>query len=141
MLAKLLIVPWTSFWMAAFGGPRASSLLQVILASFASDSSMPTLSHALATADMLLIDGLHAFDFALSDRGLTVECMDGRQLRRWNFSPDQVAQACAEGNDWRIEGAQGEHRLVLMSAVRAPEEDVHEPDLQAPADRQPDDVG
>jgi hypothetical protein len=38
---------------------------------------------------MLLIDGLHAFDFTADETGLTVECMDGRQLRRWSFTPSK----------------------------------------------------
>ena len=38
---------------------------------------------------MLLIDGLHAFDFTCDETGLTIECMDGRQLRRWSFTPSR----------------------------------------------------
>jgi hypothetical protein len=44
---------------------------------------------------MLLIDGLHAFDFTFDETGLVIECMDGRQLRRWSFTPEQVAAAMA----------------------------------------------
>ncbi len=96
---------------------------------------MTTLSTALAACDMLLIDGLHAFDFIADDTGLSVECMDGRQLRRWQFTAEQVAAAAQQGNDWLISDAQGEHRLVCMQAFRAPDEDEDEPDLEEPADR------
>lgn len=53
---------------------------------------MSSLSHALQSCDMLLIDGLHAFEFTADTTGLRVECMDGRQLRRWSFTPEQVAR-------------------------------------------------
>ncbi|MCT8162379.1 hypothetical protein E2H86_14365 [Pseudomonas putida] len=96
---------------------------------------MTTLTNALAACDMLLIDGLHAFDFTCDAVGLTVECMDGRQLRRWQFTAEQVAAATLEGNDWLISDVQGEHRLVCMEAFRAPDEDEDEPDLEEPADR------
>ncbi|HEK0907284.1 MULTISPECIES: DUF5629 family protein [Pseudomonas] len=96
---------------------------------------MPPLATALQTCDMLLIDGLHAFEFTCDSSGLTIECMDGRQLRRWSFTPEQIAAARAEGNDWLLDDAQAEHRLVLMSAFRAPEDDEDEADLQEPADR------
>ncbi|HEK1686235.1 TPA: DUF5629 family protein [Pseudomonas putida] len=96
---------------------------------------MPPLATALQTCDMLLIDGLHAFEFTCDASGLTIECMDGRQLRRWRFTPEQMAAARAEGNDWLLDDAQAEHRLVLMSAFRAPEDDEDEADLQEPADR------
>lgn len=95
---------------------------------------MTTLATALTTCDMLLIDGLHAFEFTADATGLTIECMDGRQLRRWAFTPEQVAAAVPQGNDWLLSDAQGEHHLVLMSAFRAPDDDEDEPELEAPAD-------
>ncbi len=72
---------------------------------------------------MLLIDGLHAFDFTFDAEGLSIECIDGREHRRWRFSLEQVAAATAEGEQWRLSDSQGEHRLVCMDALRAPEED------------------
>jgi len=96
---------------------------------------MSPLATALASCDMLLIDGLHAFDFTFDDTGLTVECMDGRQLRRWAFTTDQVAAATAAGDEWQLDDTQGQHRLVCMSAFRAPDEENDEPDLDEPADR------
>ncbi|MFV3405165.1 MULTISPECIES: DUF5629 family protein [Pseudomonas] len=94
-----------------------------------------TLATALAACDMLLIDGLHAFDFTFDDAGLVIECMDGRQLRRWTFSPEQVAAATGAGDDWQLSTGEAEHRLVCMSALRAPDEDDDEPPLDEPADR------
>ena len=96
---------------------------------------MSSLSHALQSCDMLLIDGLHAFEFTADTTGLRVECMDGRQLRRWSFTPEQVAAATAMGDEWQLADANGAHRLVCMSAFRAPDEDHDEPDLDEPADR------
>ncbi|MDD2130933.1 DUF5629 family protein [Pseudomonas sp. 17391] len=96
---------------------------------------MSPLATALAACDMLLIDGLHAFDFTANETGLTVECMDGRQLRRWAFTAEQVATAIATGDEWQLSDAQGEHRLVCMSAFRAPDEDDDEANLDEPADR------
>lgn len=95
---------------------------------------MSSLATALAACDMLLIDGLHAFDFTHDDTGLSIECMDGRQLRRWHFTPEQVAAAAAEGDHWRLDDAEGEHRLVCMDALRASEGDDDE-DLEEPAGR------
>ncbi|WP_225917332.1 DUF5629 family protein [Pseudomonas xanthosomatis] len=94
-----------------------------------------TLATALAACDMLLIDGLHAFDFTFDDTGLTIECMDGRQLRRWAFTPEQVAAATGAGDDWQLASAEGEHRLVCMSAFRAPDEEDDEPQMDEPAER------
>ena len=95
---------------------------------------MSSLSHALQSCDMLLIDGLHAFEFTADTTGLRVECMDGRQLRRWSFTPEQVAAATAMGDEWQLDDANGAHRLVCMSAFRAPDEDQDEPHLDDPAD-------
>ena len=96
---------------------------------------MSSLSHALQSCDMLLIDGLHAFEFTADTTGLRVECMDGRQLRRWSFTPEQVAAATAMGDEWQLDDANGAHRLVCMSAFRAPDEDQDESHLDDPADR------
>ncbi|MBH3410486.1 DUF5629 family protein [Pseudomonas putida] len=90
---------------------------------------------ALQSCDMLLIDGVHAFDFTCDETGLTIECMDGRQLRRWSFTPEQIAAAVGADDQWQLADAQGEHRLVCMSAFRAPDEDDDEADLDQPAER------
>ena len=96
---------------------------------------MTTLSQALQSCDMLLIDGLHAFDFTFDDAGLHIECMDGRTLKKWSFTPEQIAAARADGADWLIAADSSEHRLVCMSAFRAPDDDEDESDLDEPADR------
>lgn len=95
---------------------------------------MTSLATALESCDMLLIDGLHAFDFTFDAAGLSIECMDGRQLRRWRFTSEQIAAAVAEGEQWRLEDAEGEHRLVCMSALRASEDDDDE-NVEEPVDR------
>ena len=97
---------------------------------------MSSLPSALQSCDMLLIDGLHAFDFTFDDAGLVVECMDGRALKRWRFSAQQLAEAvAAAGNEWVLGGDEGEHRLVCMSALRASEDDDDELPPQDNGDR------
>ncbi|CAK14565.1 conserved hypothetical protein [Pseudomonas entomophila L48] len=105
------------------------------MATFCSPGAPMTLATALESCDMLLIDGLHAFDFNFDETGLTIECMDGRQLRRWTFTPEQVTAATGAGEDWTLSSADGEHRLVCMSAFRAPDEEDDEQEMDAPADR------
>lgn len=94
---------------------------------------MTTLSQALHTCDMLLVDGLHAFEFTRRDDGLQVECMDGNKLKRWFFTAAQVNESRADGADWLINADQSEHRLVCMSAFSAPDEDDEETPADAPA--------
>ncbi|MBA1202143.1 DUF5629 family protein [Pseudomonas capeferrum] len=86
-------------------------------------SSLPT---ALQSCDMLLIDGLHAFDFTFDDAGLVIECMDGRLLKRWHFDLRQLAAAVATGDEWVLGAEDGEHRLICMSALRASEDEDDE---------------
>jgi hypothetical protein len=81
----------------------------------------------LRSADMLLIDGLHAWQFELDEQAqaeqvqLNIECMDGRTRRVWKFSAAQVAAATAgtEVGAWRIEGTEGSHELVCLGAISA----------------------
>lgn len=97
----------------------------------------PYLLDQLETADMLVIDDLHAFDFQLDDAlldqadaaaeanepfaseavVLSIEVQDGRDRKRWQFSYNAVMEAEyeADGDSWLIEG----HRLVCLSAVSA----------------------
>lgn len=96
---------------------------------------MTTLAQALESCDMLVIDGLHAFDFTYDDTGLHILCMDGRDRKKWSFSPEQIASARAEGQDWLIANDAGEYRLVCLDAFSAPEEDDDETPVDAPADR------
>ncbi|CAK9888284.1 MULTISPECIES: DUF5629 family protein [Pseudomonas] len=97
---------------------------------------MTTLSQALESCDMLTIDGLHAFDFTFDETGLRIELMDGRVLKQWSFTPEQIGAARAEGADWLINADTGEHRLVCMSAFSASDEDEDEAPAEESADRQ-----
>ena len=98
----------------------------------------------LETADMLEIDGLHAFEFSLNDELLDraeaaaladepfssedvvlwIESLDGRERRRWQFSYNTVmeAQHNAEDNSWLL-GDSLQHRLRCLGAISASIED------------------
>ncbi|MBA1194738.1 DUF5629 family protein [Pseudomonas entomophila] len=99
---------------------------------------MTSLADALHDCDMLLIDGLHAFDFTFDDQGLMIECMDGRERKHWHFTPEQVQAATGQGTDWRLSDAHGEHSLICMSALRAWEDDEDEPHPHDLSDGEPD---
>ncbi|ENA37262.1 MULTISPECIES: DUF5629 family protein [Pseudomonas] len=101
----------------------------------------PYLLDQLELADMLEIDGLHAANFTLNDDlldqadaaaeadesfeseeiVLTIEALDGRERKRWQFSYNSVMEAehDAAANSWLIEG----HRLVCFEAIGADSED------------------
>lgn len=78
-----------------------------------------TLTRVLATSDMLIINGLHAFDFKL-DQQLQIQSMDGRELKRWTFSPEQLEAATFDESlqSWLLINDDGEHRLVCLSAIQ-----------------------
>ena len=106
-------------------------------------SEMLYLLDELETADMLEIDGLHAWQFELNDALLdqadaaaeaelpfssedivmTVESIDGRERRVWRFSYNQVmeAQHLTDEDCWLL--GDGQHRLRCLGAVCAGEED------------------
>lgn len=77
-----------------------------------------TLTTALTTSDMLIINDLHAFDFTF-DQHLRIESMDGRELKRWTFSPEQLSAATFDETlqSWLLVNEDGEHRLVCLSAI------------------------
>ena len=89
-----------------------------------SDSNQ-TLRTALETSDMLVIDGLHAWDFSLDDVQLLIKCMDGRAEKRWHFTAPQIdaAQFDQGLQSWTLVGDSGEHRLVCLSALSANNDD------------------
>ena len=94
-----------------------------------------SLLHELEQADMLLIDGLHAWQFELDEQGqLSVECMDGRTGRLWRFSAAAVAAARpgAAPDAWHIEDAEGAHELICLGAISADNDDDDEPDEAEP---------
>lgn len=97
---------------------------------FSVRTTVMTLLEALRGADMLLIDTLHAFDFTLDETGgLRLECMDGRELKRWTFTPAQVAAAApqAEENTFVLESASGPARLTCLEAFSAMPDDDDQP--------------
>lgn len=89
----------------------------------------------LRSADMLLVDGLHAWQFELDEQAqgeqqqLNIECMDGRTRRVWTFSAAAVAAAVTAGEAgcWRIQSADGEHEVVCLGAISA-DNDAQEDD-------------
>ncbi|AVU76671.1 hypothetical protein CRX69_16245 [Pseudomonas rhizophila] len=90
-----------------------------------------TLLHALETCDMLIIDGLHAFDFSLDEQDqLHVECMNGRTLEHWRFTPAQMEAATFDvvKKHWIITSDSGDHHLECVEATSGhdDEEDTHE---------------
>ena len=80
--------------------------------------SNQTLRAALETSDMLEIDGLHAFEFSMDEKGLFIQAMDGRAEKRWEFTAAQVEAAVFNDQlqSWLLNGDAGEHRLVCLSA-------------------------
>jgi hypothetical protein len=97
--------------------------------------TMPNLLTQLQDADMLLIDGLHAWQIELIDEAgsedlqLVIECMDGRDRRLWRFTGAALAAAShdAATDCWHIEGADGQHELVILSGINASNDDEDEP--------------
>lgn len=88
----------------------------------------PSLAEALDSADMLIIDDLYAFEFDLGDNGLTILTLDGRTERRWHFSLEALASATfvTESDQWVIIGSDAEHRLRLLEAFSAEEDEDQE---------------
>lgn len=102
----------------------------------------PYLLDQLEEADMLEIDGLHAWQFALDDAVLdaadaaaeadepfaseatvlTVECLDGRERRSWRFSYNQLMEAeyLNQDNAWLLDD--GKHRLHCLNALAVGDE-------------------
>ena len=88
--------------------------------------STQTLRAALATSDMLEIDGLHAFEFSIGEeKGLFIQAMDGRLEKRWAFTVAQIDAAVFNDGlqSWTLSGDSGEHRLVCLSAFSANDDD------------------
>lgn len=92
----------------------------------------PNLSTALNDSDMLIINDLHAFEFTF-DTQLIIESMDGRDLKRWTFTPEQLSAATFDESlqSWLLSNADGEHRLVCLSAFTGNNNDEDETDDDA----------
>ncbi len=111
-----------------------------------------SLIDALSAADMLEIDGLHAGYFNLDNELLaqlsagsasansqqqpllSIDCMDGRTRRRWQFSLAEVLAASydAASDSWSLEDAAGPHRISCFAAFsgdnQADDDDVDDAD-------------
>ncbi|WP_137888554.1 DUF5629 family protein [Pseudomonas sp. 2FE] len=83
---------------------------------------------ALEAADMLEINGLYAWQFELvldaqpnAERALLIECMDGRTLRKWQFSRAELLAATFSPatQSWNLTGSSGAHELKCLSGVTA----------------------
>ena len=74
---------------------------------------------------MLVIDGLHAWEFSLDDVQLLIKCMDGRAEKRWSFKLAQLDAAVFDETlqSWTLIGDSGEHRLVCLCALKATNDD------------------
>lgn len=101
-----------------------------------------SLIEALQDADMLEIDGLHAWQFDLDTELLAqvsagtggtdiaakpllqVHCIDGRDRRLWQFSLAAVqgARHVEEDDSWHIEGSDASHSLKCFAAFRGDNE-------------------
>ena len=136
---------------AAVGTAQALSCALPLPTMTLMTTETPTLLTALETADMLLIDDLHAWQFALDEAALaqvaqgvfadadgllSIECMDGRTRRVWRFSSVQVRAATfdAPSDSWRIADADGEHRLVCLAAFGGDDSDADEDEQDASND-------
>jgi len=108
-------------------------------------TTTPYLLDQLETADMLLIDGLHAWQFELNealldeadaaahadkpfaseDVVLQIESLDGRDRREWRFSYNQVMEASYQSEDecWLLQAGDQQHRLCCLGAVTASGDD------------------
>ncbi|MGH8419657.1 MAG: DUF5629 family protein [Pseudomonas sp.] len=83
-----------------------------------------SLQNALTSHSMLEVDGLHAFEFTLGEM-LQIESMDGRERKVWRFTLAQVdsAEFDSELQSWVINDGNADHRIVVLSAFAASDED------------------
>jgi hypothetical protein len=105
-------------------------------------STPNSLLEALQSADMLLINDLHAWQFSLEPEALAlaqataglelpllkVECMDGRTRRVWTFSVAAVlaAQLDPQSHCWTLHDSNGEQRISCLDAISASNDDDDE---------------
>lgn len=104
-----------------------------------------SLLEALQSADMLLINDLHAWQFSLEPEALAlaqaaltqavagaaeqqllrVECMDGRTKRVWTFTAAAVlaAQLDESTQCWLLQDANGQQRISCLDAISATNDD------------------
>jgi hypothetical protein len=102
-----------------------------------------SLLETLQSADMLLINDLHAWQFSLQPEALAqavsgaavaamsqsqllkVECMDGRTKRVWTFSVAAVLAAQLDEAEqcWLLHDATGQQRISCLDAISASNDD------------------
>ena len=104
-----------------------------------------SLLEALQSADMLLVNDLHAWQFSLEPEALAlaqaaltqavvgaleqqllkVECMDGRTKRVWTFISAAVlaAQFDESTQSWLLHDANGQQRISCLAAISASNDD------------------
>lgn len=91
-----------------------------------------TLLSVLQTADMLEINGLYAWQFELhsdpahSGPALRIECMDGRELRKWQFTLEQIAAAQhnVASDTWAINDGKASHEVKALAGINADNADA-----------------
>lgn len=88
------------------------------------DTLLTALQTAVVNHSMLEIDGLHAFEFTL-DEMLQIESMDGRERKVWRFSLAQIDAARFDSDlqSWVINDGNADHRLLVLDAFAASDED------------------
>ncbi len=106
-------------------------------------TSHNSLIDALEGADMLEIDGLHAWQFSLdndllaqvsagsagadsNDQPLlSIECIDGREQRKWQFSLAAVmaARFDSQSDSWLLADGEQQHRIHCFDAIRGSNDD------------------
>ena len=102
-----------------------------------------SLIEALQTADMLEIDGLHAWQFSLDNDLLAqvsagsaaansndqvvlrIECIDGRDHRKWQFSLAAVmaARFDAQSDSWHLADGEQQHQIQCFAAISGSNDD------------------
>ncbi|AYC34440.1 hypothetical protein D3880_19610 [Pseudomonas cavernae] len=95
-------------------------------------SQSSSLLDALASTDMLEIDGLYAWHFELHsdtpEQLLSIEVMDGSSRRLWRFTQAEVQAARYEAasDSWHLAKGDASHRLKCLGALVADNADVGE---------------
>lgn len=109
-----------------------------------------SLIEALVDADMLEIDGLYAWQFSLDKELLaqvsagsastdsqakpllSMECIDGRDRRHWQFTLGQISAATYDSSNehWNIAEAEQSHKLKCFAAITGNNDDDDESEAQ-----------
>ncbi|WP_339490123.1 DUF5629 family protein [Pseudomonas sp. EL_65y_Pfl2_R95] len=105
-----------------------------------------SLIEALVDADMLEIDGLYAWQFKLDKELLaqvsagsasndsqakpllSMECIDGRDRRHWQFTLGQISAASYDNANecWTLAGPEQSHSLKCFAAISGNNDDDDE---------------